>query len=273
MTVEFDIDKIVSYLEKYKSDLPKLYKWKTKIERLIELEILTNEEIEELEVQNELEDFEKGIRLKKIVCKKLNEVRCKNHPLFEKLCFWIIKDWGGIKSASEKDTIDLIESFLNTENPSFKRIASTSKVGAFLFPEKNVIYDSRVAYSINWIILSENAGQHYFPIPEGRNSKMTALDMNVLIRLKNISMYQQENITCLDDRLFIQNSDKQLFIDKKIAYSEFNKLIKQINQKLWKGDEEKAQNLYYTEMLLFSIADREIFQDITKRWNELIKTY
>lgn len=197
----------------------------------------------------------------------------KTNHFLKNFASGLLKIGGGIKSASEKDTIDLIENFLNTENPSFKRIASTSKVGAFLFPEKNVIFDSRVAYSINWIILSENAGQHYFPIPEGRNSKMTALDMNVLIRLKNISMYQQANITCLDDRLFIQNSDKHLFIDKKIAYTELNKLIKQINQKLWKGDEEKAQNLYYTEMLLFSIADREIFQDITKRWNELIKTY
>ena len=135
-----------------------------------------------------------------------------------------------------------------------------------MYPDRNVIYDSRVAYSLNWIILSENAGQQYFPIPEGRNSKMAAFDLNVLIRLKNISAYQTTDIKHLDHRLFIKNSDKKLFINKKDAYSELNILVKKINQKLWKGDKEKEQNLYYTEMLLFSIADREVFMEITTKY-------
>ncbi|WP_291094659.1 hypothetical protein [Empedobacter sp. UBA6745] len=98
---------------------------------------------------------------------------------------------------------------------------------------------------------------------------MSAFDLNVLIRLKNISVYQPTDVKQLDNKLFIKNLDKQLFIDKKIAYSELNKLVREINQKLWQGDNEKVQNLYYTEMLLFSIADREVFMDITKKWNEL----
>ncbi|TAE41523.1 MAG: hypothetical protein EAY66_01370, partial [Sphingobacteriales bacterium] len=183
---------------------------------------------------------------------------------------WVIKDWGGILTANDNDTINLITNFLNQDKPDFKRIASSSKVGAYLFPEKNIIYDSRVAYSLNWIILSENAGQKYFPIPEGRNSKMSAFDLNVLIRLKNISFYQPNSISVLDNKLFIKNSDKQIFIDKKIAYSELNKLVIEVNQKLWQGNYEKQRNLYFTEMLLFSIADREIFTDITIRWRDLI---
>ena len=70
----------------------------------------------------------------------------------------------------------------------------------------------------------------------------------------------------MDHRLFINNADKKLFINKKDAYFELNNLIKIINEKLWSGDNEKEQNLYYTEMLLFSIADREIFMDITSRY-------
>ena len=132
-----------------------------------------------------------------------------------------------------------------------------------MFPEKNVIYDSRVAYALNWIILSENAGQKYFPIPEGRNSKMIAFDLNVLIRLKNITNYQITDIKQLDHRLFIQNCDKKIFINKKDAYCELNNLIKEISIKLWKGEKNKEENLYFTEMLLFSIADREVFRDIT----------
>ena len=175
-----------------------------------------------------------------------------------------IKDWGGIITAKDNDTISLISAFLRKiEKPEFSRIASSSKVGAYLFPQNNVIYDSRVAYSINWIILSENAGQKYFPIPEGRNSKMSAFDLNVLIRLKNITNYQTKNINELDRKLFIKNADKFLYVDKKEAYFEMNNLIKQISNKLWEGDLEKMENLYYTEMLLFSIADREIFKEIT----------
>lgn len=268
MTVEFEIDKIVQYLDRHKSDLPTLYNWNAKIERLTELETLTAEQVNNI---NALSSYEKELQLKKLVGHKLNETLKNNKTLFDKLCLWVIKDWGGILTANDNDTIKLIEIFLNQDKPDFNRIASSSKVGAYLFPDRNIIYDSRVAYSLNWIILSENAGQQYFPIPEGRNSKMSAFDLNVLIRLKNISTYQPTDIKHLDNRLFIKNADKKLYIDKKIAYSELNKLVKQINQKLWQGDNEKEQNLYFTEMLLFSIADREIFIDITKKWNELTR--
>ena len=265
MIMEFDIEKIVNYLDKYKSDLPNLYKWNAKIDRLLELKTLTEKQVEEI---NELKPYEKTLQLKEIVGQKLNETRKTDKTLFDKLCLWIIKDWGGILTANDNDTINLIADFLKQEKPDFNRIASSSKVGAYLFPEKNIIYDSRVAYSLNWIILSENAGEKYFPIPEGRNSKMSAFDLNVLIRLKHIAMYQVADKQDLSKN-FISKTDKQLFIDKKIAYSELNKLVKEVNQKLWQGDNEKEQNLYFTEMLLFSIADREVFVDITKKWNEI----
>lgn len=265
MKINFDIDKFVKHLEKYKSDLPTLYNWNAKIERLVELETLTESQVKEINASSR---YEKELQLKKIVGRKLNETLKTNKPLFDKLCLWVIKDWGGILTAKDDDTINLIRTFLEQDKPDFNRIASSSKVGAYLFPDRNIIYDSRVAYSINWIILSENAGQQYFPIPEGRNSKMSAFDLNVLIRLKNISIYHTPDIKHLDHKLFIKNSDKKLFINKKDAYYELNNLVKQINQKLWQGDKEKEENLYYTEMLLFSIADREVFMDITKRYSE-----
>jgi hypothetical protein len=263
MTIKFDIDKFVKHLDKYKSDLPTLYNWNAKIDRLLELETLTKKQVEEI---NSLSPYEKELQLKKIVGQKLNVTLQSNPELFDKLCLWVIKDWGGITTANDSDTINLIKDFLNQDKPHFNRIASSSKVGAYLFPDRNVIYDSRVAYSLNWIILSENAGQHYFPIPEGRNSKMSAFDLNVLIRLKNISVYKPTDIKHLDHRLYIKNSDKKLFINKKDAYYELNNLVKQISQKLWKGDKEKEQNLYFTEMLLFSIADREVFMEITTKY-------
>jgi hypothetical protein len=263
MIIKFEIDKFVTYLDKYKSDLPSLYNWNAKIDRLVELETLTENQVKEI---NTLSPYEKELQLKKIVGQKLSDTLTSNTKLFDKICLWVIKDWGGITAANDFDTICLVKAFLSNDKPSFNRIASSSKVGAYMFPDRNVIYDSRVAYSLNWIILSENAGQQYFPIPEGRNSKMAAFDLNVLIRLKNISTYQVANISDLDHRLFIKNSDKKIFINKKYAYSELTNLVMQINKKLWKGDKEKENNLCFTEMLLFSIADREVFMDITTKY-------
>ncbi len=260
MEKTFDITLIVNYLEKFKLDLHKLYSWNAKIDKLIDLGIFTKEKVLEL---NSLTPYEKEIELKKVVGGKLREYLETDKSSFEKLCLWIIKDWGGITSANDRETINLVYSFLNDEKKSFKRIASKSKVGAYLYPEQNVIYDSRVAYSINWIILKENAGDIFFPIPEGRNSKMIAFDMDVLIRLKNIHHFQPKSRIQTEERFFIKNADKKIFIKESEAYIELTTLIKRISDELWKGDDEKKRNLYYTEMLLFSIADREIFMDIT----------
>jgi hypothetical protein len=263
--MKFDIDKFVKYLNRYKS-VPELYDWNVTSDKLVRLETLSEKQVQIKEINELSSSYEKELQLKKIVGQKLKETFKSNTPLFEKLSLWIIKDWGGITTAKDDETIKLINVFLEQDKPDFNRIASTSKVGAFLYPDRNVIYNSRVAYSLNWIILSENAGQKFFPIPDGRNSKMVAFDMNVLIRLKNVSFYRPDDINDLKKR-FIKNADKKVFIDRKDAYSELNNLVKQINQQLWKGDREKEQNLFFTEMLLFSIADREVFMDITNNLN------
>ncbi len=48
------------------------------------------------------------------------------------------------------------------------------------------------------------------------NSKMSAFDLNVLIRLKNITNYQPENIEHLDDKRYINNADKKILHTIKI---------------------------------------------------------
>jgi hypothetical protein len=47
------------------------------------------------------------------------------------------------------------------------------------------------------------------------------------------------------------NIDKKIFINKKDAYYELKNLIEIINRKLWKGDIEKEQNLYYMRLLFY----------------------
>ena len=263
----FDLDRIVDFLKDYKNELPKLYTWNAKIDKLIELKVLSVADFEEL---SKKESYDREVILKRKIHVKINEFYKTDIEQFESLCLWIIKDWGGILTAKDSNTIELINEFLNSEKPSYKRIASSSKVGAYMYPEKYIIYDSRVAYSLNWIILSRNAGDYFFPIPGGRNSKMMAFDMNVLIRLKKIDHYTPKNISEMDKRQYISQKDKTKYIPEKDAYLELNKLIKEISNRLW--DSDKAKMLYYTEMLLFSIADREIYVDITNSLSLNIKT-
>ena len=186
MEYNFEIEKIVNYLKQFKDNLPSLYTWKAKIDKLVELGVLEPNEIDKL---NKLNSYDREIILKNRVNIKIHDSYKNDKENFDKLCLWIIKDWGGILTAKDKGTIELISTFLNNKTHSYKRIASASKVGAYMYPEKYIIYDSRVAYSLNWIILSENAGNIFFPIPSGRNSKMVAFDMNVLIRMKNVLHY------------------------------------------------------------------------------------
>ncbi|WMX13038.1 hypothetical protein [Aureispira sp. CCB-E] len=263
MQLEFKVDKIVQYLEQYKDRLPSLYQWKSKSEKLVDLKVISSKELKEVNAIKNL--YEKELFLKPKIQQALSSSVLKNQALFDEICLWIIKEWGGIRGAKDSDTLQLLEIYKNNSTPSFHRIASSSKVGSFMFPEKYIIYDSRVAYALNWILLSENASNKFFPIPEGRNSKMLAFDMNVLIRLKNIEKYQENQLSDLDNRQYINKRDKDCFIPKESAYEVLNKLVIQIHQQLWKGDKEKTKKLYFTEMLLFSIADKEIYSDITKR--------
>ena len=210
-------------MNRFKDNLPILYNWDAKLERLTELNVLTSKEIEHL---NSKTPFEKEIDLKQIICNKLHELKDSNEEQFDELCLWIVKDWGGINGAKDSDTLEKINDFLNSSKPRFNRIASTSKVGSYMYPSDYVIYDSRVAYSLNWIILSEKAGQKFFPIPEGRNSKMSAFDLNVLIRLQNIENYKQCDITEFDNKLFINKKDSECYVSRQEAYTELNTLIK-----------------------------------------------
>ncbi len=253
--VVFNIEKIVNYLSRYKRNLSTLHKWNTQLDKLFELGILSESEEK---VLSKADSFEREIKLKEILSKKLRKFKDEKSTFYD-LSNWIIQDWGGINASLESNK-KIIDDYLRGEI-SFDRISSSSKIASFMYPEHYIIYDSRVAYTLNWIILSEEAGNMFFPIPEGRNAKMSAFEMNVLIRLKNVNKYfPKEKI----DRLFINNIDKSIFIPKKEAYSILNALVKKISKLLWQEEKNKQSNLYFTEMLLFSIADTEIFNEIVQ---------
>lgn len=249
-----DLNKIVNYLKNHKDNL-RDYNWNPKLDKLFELGIISSKDKQSL---SSIKGFKKDELLKNILSGLLNSTGMRSKE-FNKLALWIIHDWGGINFGSEEGTLEAVYDFLNSPKPKFERIASTSKVAAFMHPDKFIIYDSRVAYTINWIILSLKTGHKYFPIPEGRNSKMKAFDVNVLIHLENIEKFRSE----IDEKSknYIAEIDNELYISKTDAYYEMNKLIREANQLLW--NDYRREEPFYTEMLLFSLADTVVFKEIT----------
>ena len=258
---QFDIAKIANYLMKYKDQLDEIYDWKPTFQGLAEIGIANETEITELR-SSDLSNFQKDEKLKDILSKALNSYTIDSQQ-FEMIALWIIRKWGGINGGSSSDTMKSVLEFLGTDRPKFKRIASTSKVGGFMTPTKKIIYDSRVAYTMNWIILSENAGDKFFPIPEGRNTKMQAFNLDVLIHLKFADTFKPDNTENWKSRYHISTKNKEIYVSEADAYYELNKLVGMVNEVLW-NDARKLEP-FYTEMLLFSLADKGVFQEITER--------
>lgn len=259
MNYNFDIDKIVNYLAPYRDTLPETYSWNVNINKLVPLQVLN---IDELKEANTKTPYQKGIFIKEVVPPALNTFKKTNHAQFYELCYWVISDWGGIRGFKKENVPALVKTFFESEKPSFDRIPSASKVGSYLYPEKFIAYDSRLAYALNWAMLYTGASNVYFPIPSGRNTKLLSYDMNVLIKLRHSNIFKPSSLDALDHKQYINERDKQLYISKEDAYVVLIDLIKKINAKLHPGD--GANKLYLTEILLFSIADKEIFRDITE---------
>ena len=100
--------------------------------------------------------FEQNVSLKWILSEKY-----KNSSEQNLIDFWIINDWGGIRGFKSNDrNIDKVRRFKNQllkrklSLDCFSTISSLSKISSFIDPEKFVIYDSRVIYTLNWLILT-----------------------------------------------------------------------------------------------------------------------
>ncbi|MBD0405050.1 hypothetical protein [Flammeovirga sp. EKP202] len=253
----YEIATIVEALQLYKEEFSSLYSWKSDLSRLVELQVISTPELDGL---LQLPVFEKEIRVKKMVHYALHRFHKQDRVKFEDLSMWLIVDWGVIKAANREDTLPIIYNFIEKGEKPFSRIASYSKVASFMYPEECIIYDARVAYTLNWILLSRESGSQFFPMPLGRNSKMNAFDIEVLLRLKHKELYQIDSPLAMEKQ-FIANRDKQLYIPKDEAYNEMNQLIKAVHPELW---EDGRTELYYTEMLLFSMADTFVTKEIVE---------
>ncbi|WP_440871830.1 hypothetical protein [Vibrio diabolicus] len=126
------------------------------------------------------------------------------------------------KGALDKNTFDVI--------------SSMSKVASFLDHTKYAIYDSRVIYSLNWLLLKHTDTNEFYPMPSGRNKDLIKLDLDTIINLTG------------------RDSDK---ISYKDAYHRYCDLMIELSKAIYERHEP-----YWSEMLLFSIAPKYITGDI-----------
>lgn len=265
---------LVERLMQYREDaeLTKLFPWPIDKNKLDTLQTLVSnsgwvDEIRAIEV-----NFQKTLTLRRNIPNEMmgalnNEVE-ENKKL--KIAMWIIRDWGGITRGTDEKLKACLQTAeraaLSDKDLPFDRIASWSKYLAFKYPQRFAIYDARVIYSLNWLLFRMHS-RPYFPIPLGRNSLLTLLDY--LIALLFDCNCNAEITASLDQDIrkrvaggnsyFSGQMNKKTFFQKK-EYSEYCNLLQSIAQGLYGSDD--SEGLIKVEMILFSLADREIASEV-----------
>lgn len=196
---------------------------------------------------NEIENgFDRTLMLKELIRR-----RAKGIYNNTELNFWIINKWGGIKTFKQTqkniEKIKIFEKQLKKKKltkDTFGTISSLSKIPSFIDPDNFVIYDSRVIFTLNWLILTtKNHNLKFFPMPTGRNKILVDFDMNTIIHLTHLTQYQNK---------------EDIFISHQDAYFAYCDLIKKLSIEVF-GVNAKP---YLLELLLFTISDKEIFAEL-----------
>ncbi len=170
-----------------------------------------------------------------------NEWKNNNYNSKIIIASWVVKDWGGIRSNSEKTLNDYVDRMENNHNHSpLKGIASYSKILAAAFPEVYAIYDARVAASLNAIqILNPCDGRIAFHYLDGRNNIVG--HKNKKIGFTQDQRFSTKNLT--------SSNHNFLPVNKNNVYNIYINLLKNIVKK------NPNLKLHECEMVLFAQAE------------------
>ncbi len=183
-------------------------------------------------------------RFSKILSKQDDET-------YLKIAKWIVGEWGKINSVPKEDSLnELRNTIKDKKNNSddyagvigFDGISSLSKVASFLDSEKYPVYDSRVAFTLNWLIFTngwhtiDGGEMMFFRQPAARNGDMDIHDQETIFNLayKNFAV------------------DK-FYYSKRETYERYCQLLKGTYD-YSKKCRNKGISIGELEMFLFAIA-------------------
>jgi hypothetical protein len=269
--VDNPLEKAVTVLRQWAPELRDRYIWNSPTEKdlaeAVRKNILTEAQCAHL--GGEKDRFKRNVVLKDMLSENL--FRAYDDPVHFFTCRWIIRNWGGIRggmaSDEREDAKKLLEGARDFENAlqsgkpaGLNRIASWSKYMAFKYPEKYVIYDARVSYTINALLFLTGSTSGFFPAVESRNTVMNAFDIYTLIRLRSASRYRELGQKKNGKRL--ASFDTHIFRDPKNAYTDLCRFVCDCTPKVWSAYPERQKYPFFTEMLLFSVADSLVIEQI-----------
>ena len=181
--------------------------------------------------------FSRNIYLKENLASLLKS----DHEL--KIHYWIIRDWGGIRTFQVGDRNNERIKIFKEEisrgkltRATFASISSLSKLSSFWEPTRYAIYDSRAVFSLNWLIFRYCEKKHLFPQPTGRSTAISDYDTQTLFRL---------------------SKTEHQYRSHKTAYHDYCTLLQDLSKEIY--DNRKP---YFVEMLLFLAAPGNIIDDI-----------
>ncbi len=210
-----------------------------------------------------MSQFEKDVGLKFMVNIDMNDTT-KDIEILSK---WIVKVWGGIKGIKDSTLKDLVKN-LSLKTYPFQNISSWSKIHSFKNVDRDIIYDSKVIYTINWLLLKiDTTESKFYHQPLSRNKRLTNFPIDSIINFKHSDL--------IDMSLRGEEITKKVYFSKDEVYTKYRDLMHSINLDIW-GD--KTINLsfmdkqiymrdypFFTEMLLFNMSDDVIFKDIREK--------
>lgn len=114
------------------------------------------------------------------------------------LARWYVSKWGGVKKTSDARIESFVECFGRGQIPErLARVPSWSKVGSLSNPDKYMIFDTRVAISLNAIIIRDGLSEPFFHMPKGQNKKLNP----IVPLLKAAGVKDINDYTTTDDYL------------------------------------------------------------------------
>ena len=272
------------YLKSYKESLDG-YTWDMQescIKKAKEMGLMTVDDMQG--------GFKETVKLRQSVADRARKICFENsnnraNELTE-LASFVIKDWGAL-GGNKLETIsgyaqrftgptvsissihsyqDLLQAVAPVRSSlvfKMEGIASWSKWISFIWSDWALIYDARIAFTLNAIHFISDLQVPVFIEPPGRNTLLEGFNAQSSAVLNAMALTKkQEKYSYLqmEQVKLIKKQMASFTIQKKSVYLYYLEVMKEAHQWLWE-DAASSTPLLHTEMLLFKISTDEVVKD------------